>query len=66
MSTEIQWQKSSFSGAGGEDCVEIAAWDGRILMRESDNPDTVATPSLVNLATLLFQVKSGALDRFAE
>ncbi|RLU85901.1 DUF397 domain-containing protein [Streptomyces griseocarneus] len=64
MSSEIQWQKSSFSGGGGEDCIELAAQGPEILMRESDDPDIVATLSRSKVASLLFRVKSGDLDRF--
>lgn len=36
--SEITWQKSSFSDAGGN-CVEVAALsDGRIALRDSKNP----------------------------
>lgn len=38
MHTEIPWQKSSFSGAAGEQCVELAADADAILIRESDSP----------------------------
>lgn len=42
---QITWQKSSFSGAGDEDCVELAHNGPHLLLRESDDPDTViATP----------------------
>lgn len=46
----VQWQKSSFSGAGGEECVELGREEGRILLRESDAPDTViaTTPARLN------------------
>ena len=32
------WRKSSFSGANGGDCVEVAA-DGVILVRDTTNRD---------------------------
>ncbi|MFF4738763.1 DUF397 domain-containing protein [Streptomyces sp. NPDC001262] len=64
--SEIQWQKSSFSGGGGEDCIELASHGGELLMRESDDPDIVATPGRSNLASLLFRVKAGDFDRFAD
>ncbi len=63
MNTRIRWQKSSFSGAGGEDCVEVAEWNGRIVIRESDNPNAVAEISHDKLATLLHRVKAGGFDR---
>ncbi|MEU8959482.1 DUF397 domain-containing protein [Streptomyces sp. NPDC048518] len=52
------WQKSSFSGGGdGNACVELAAANGRIRLRESEEPATHlhAIPSAV--AHLLRAVK---------
>ncbi|MEU7105239.1 DUF397 domain-containing protein [Streptomyces stramineus] len=65
MSARIQWKKSSFSGGGGEDCIELADRGDRILMRESDYPNVVAEPSRGNLATFLLRVKAGEFDRIA-
>ncbi|QES42333.1 DUF397 domain-containing protein [Streptomyces venezuelae] len=47
---QIQWQKSSFSGIDAEDCVELARDEERLLLRESDDPDTViaTTPARLN------------------
>lgn len=37
-----QWQKSTFSsGTDGSNCVELAAEDGKLLLRESDAPDRI-------------------------
>lgn len=33
------WQKSTYSGAGGGDCVEIAAQPCRIAVRDSKNTE---------------------------
>ncbi|MDQ3763544.1 MAG: DUF397 domain-containing protein [Actinomycetota bacterium] len=35
-STDILWQKSSYSGY--EECVEVAAAGGDVLLRDSRNP----------------------------
>ncbi|WAL96273.1 DUF397 domain-containing protein [Streptomyces sp. Je 1-369] len=45
-----QWQKSSFSGVEGPNCVELASVEGHLLLRESDDPDTViaTTPARLN------------------
>ncbi|MGA5129521.1 DUF397 domain-containing protein [Streptomyces olivoreticuli] len=59
MSTGIKWQKSSFSGAGGEQCVEIAAQADAILIRESDAPDVTARANRVGFAAFLAGVKTG-------
>ncbi|MGW2366518.1 DUF397 domain-containing protein [Streptomyces sp. NPDC001667] len=62
MSTDIKWQKSSFSTGGGEQCVEIAAQAEAIWIRESDAPRTTARADRVGFAALLNGVKSGHFD----
>ncbi|MGV9881917.1 DUF397 domain-containing protein [Streptomyces sp. NPDC003006] len=49
----VQWQKSSFSGAGGENCVELAQQEDRVLIRESDTPGDILTVSPAGLAALI-------------
>jgi Domain of unknown function (DUF397) len=34
----LSWQKSSYSGSNGGQCIEVAA-SGRVLVRDSKNPD---------------------------
>ncbi|MEV8352559.1 DUF397 domain-containing protein [Streptomyces niveus] len=63
MSREINWQKSSFSGEGPQ-CVEIAAHNGDILMRESDDPNAVTTTSRDKFAAFIAGVKAGEFDHF--
>jgi hypothetical protein len=58
----VVWQKSSFSGQASN-CVNVADTPtGTVLLRESDEPETVlaATPSA--LRGLLGVIKRGALD----
>ncbi|WP_405616985.1 DUF397 domain-containing protein [Streptomyces sp. NBC_01508] len=63
MTDHINWQKSSFSGADDSpNCVELAAADGQIMMRESDAPDTVFTTSREKLRAFLLEVKAGEFD----
>ncbi|MER7043810.1 DUF397 domain-containing protein [Streptomyces jumonjinensis] len=64
MSGFIQWQKSSFPGGDGPECVEIAQHDGSILVRESDDPGTVVTTDRAKLAAFLQGVKAGEFDHF--
>jgi hypothetical protein len=64
MSASIQWQKSSFSGGGGENCVEVAQHDGNIVMRESDAPGDIITTSRDKLAAFIKGVKAGEFDHF--
>ncbi|KOG87633.1 DUF397 domain-containing protein [Streptomyces varsoviensis] len=54
------WQKSSFSGSGQDDCVEVAAGlDGRIHVRESDEPEAVLAASRSAWGAFLRSVKAG-------
>jgi hypothetical protein len=36
--SELVWRKSSYSGGGGGECVEVAFPVGRIAFRDSKNP----------------------------
>ncbi|MBH1935588.1 DUF397 domain-containing protein [Streptomyces sp. AV19] len=65
MGTEIQWQKSSFSGGGDEDCIEVAEQGDEILIRESDEPERPAILRRRALAAALLRVKSGDFDSSA-
>ena len=33
------WRKSSYSGSGGGECIEVADAPGAVLVRDSKNPD---------------------------
>ncbi|MEU7418142.1 DUF397 domain-containing protein [Streptomyces antibioticus] len=56
----VQWQKSSFSGAGGENCVELADVESHILLREGESPATELVGSPVGLLGLIREIKSAA------
>ncbi|MFF8566203.1 DUF397 domain-containing protein [Streptomyces albidoflavus] len=64
-SASIEWQKSSFSGGNGENCVEVAHHEGAILLRESDQPDQVIATTPAKLAAFLAGVKAGEFDHLA-
>ncbi|MFC4505925.1 MULTISPECIES: DUF397 domain-containing protein [Streptomyces] len=53
-----RWQKSSFSGVDGEDCVEVAHAAPHVLLRESDSPATVLMVPPVSLLALIRQVRT--------
>jgi Domain of unknown function (DUF397) len=56
MTRDVKWIKSSLSGGGNENCVELAP--GRV--RDSKNPDG---PTLtVDLPRLLDAVRTGRFD----
>jgi hypothetical protein len=55
----LSWQKSSFSGGGEGECVELAATaTGHIHLRESDRPGDIATSTPRALASLLLVLKN--------
>jgi Domain of unknown function (DUF397) len=57
-----QWQKSSFSGGEGANCVEVARAAPGVHLRESDDPGIVITTTPDRLAALIGAVKGGVLD----
>ncbi|MET9507232.1 DUF397 domain-containing protein [Streptomyces flavidovirens] len=62
MAQPLEWQKSSFSGAGdGGNCVEIATSRGTVLLRESDAPADVLALTPTALASLLRVLRPGRL-----
>ncbi|MFC7263403.1 DUF397 domain-containing protein [Streptomyces lutosisoli] len=61
---QLTWQKSSFSGGGNGECVELAAATaGHIRLRESDEPHAIATTTPHTLAGLLGALKAGRIAR---
>ncbi|MGW7255980.1 DUF397 domain-containing protein [Streptomyces sp. NPDC054834] len=54
MTQDVIWRKSSFSGGGdSSNCVELAARQGTVLLRESDEPGTVVETDRPRLAALI-------------
>jgi Domain of unknown function (DUF397) len=37
--TSADWRKSSYSGANGGNCIEVAAIPGGVALRDSKDPD---------------------------
>jgi hypothetical protein len=66
MSASFQWQKSSFSGGGGENCVEIAEHARGIALRESDAPYEIVSTTRANLAVFVAGVKAGEFDHLVK
>ncbi|MFE1378667.1 DUF397 domain-containing protein [Streptomyces sp. NPDC058740] len=64
MSASNNWQKSSFSGGGGENCIEVDRNDGTIVMRESDDPAVILSTSPAKFEAFLLGVKAGEFDHF--
>lgn len=57
------WKKSSFSGEGGNNCIELAVVGSRVALRESTSPEVVITVSPARLRAFLDQVKAGSRAR---
>ncbi|WP_413801588.1 DUF397 domain-containing protein [Streptomyces iranensis] len=65
MST-LSWRKSSFSDAGGNNCIEIAIDSVDIAVRESFEPDTTITTTQITLRDFIRGVKGGRLDHLLD
>ncbi len=39
MDMNIQWRKATYSSGNGGNCIEVAAVDRAIVVRDSKNPD---------------------------
>ncbi|MEU9778777.1 MULTISPECIES: DUF397 domain-containing protein [Streptomyces] len=57
----VNWRKSSFSDQEGN-CVELAEFEGDILVRESDDPSVVVRTSRRKLQAFLDGAKAGEFD----
>lgn len=60
--SESEWQKSSYCGGGGNNCVEVRLRAGSAQIRESDQPATVVTATPAGLRALVLAIKTGAFD----
>ncbi|MDJ0341191.1 DUF397 domain-containing protein [Streptomyces sp. H10-C2] len=56
------WKKSSFSGEGGNNCIQLATTPAGVAIRESTDPGAIVTTTPVRLRAFLDAVKTGALD----
>ncbi|MEV0115643.1 DUF397 domain-containing protein [Streptomyces sp. NPDC050844] len=55
----IQWQKSTYSGgADGNECVELAWANDKLLLRESNAPTQAISPAPASLTALLRRLKA--------
>ncbi|MEV0264291.1 DUF397 domain-containing protein [Streptomyces sp. NPDC050617] len=59
------WLKSSFSGDGGNNCIELAATrNSGISLRESESPATAVTTNRTALRALLRHIKARSTEPF--
>lgn len=57
--TDLDWQKSSFSGGPESNCLNLAtAPDGTLRLRESDTPGTVISTAPTSLTALLSHLRT--------
>jgi hypothetical protein len=57
----MRWRKSSYSGNGGSDCVEVADDENHVLVRDTKNrPGAVVRFSPAAWRTFANQVRAGA------
>ncbi|MFF2408838.1 DUF397 domain-containing protein [Streptomyces sp. NPDC058092] len=55
----LHWLKSSFSDAGGNNCIEVAALEGEdVAIRESESPERIVTTDRATLRALVLGLKS--------
>ncbi|MGY0462446.1 DUF397 domain-containing protein [Kitasatospora sp. cg17-2] len=62
--SELDWQKSSFSGDDAN-CVEVRVGVGLVELRESDDGDVILPTNPAAFANLLNTIKTGELDHHA-
>lgn len=55
----VQWQKSSFSGVEGGNCVEVSRTGAHVHLRESDTPTDVLAMPPRGLLALIRSLKVG-------
>ncbi|MGW2632632.1 DUF397 domain-containing protein [Streptomyces chattanoogensis] len=61
MQVDIPWRKSSFSEQG-DNCLELTARGGEVLVRESDDPSVVLKTTRARLSAFLASAKAGKFD----
>ncbi|MEX2984591.1 DUF397 domain-containing protein [Streptomyces sp. C36] len=59
--SEVTWKKSSFSGDRDE-CVEAGKLDGKVVIRESDDPEVIVSTTPAKWRAFILGVKAGEFD----
>ncbi|NJQ02479.1 DUF397 domain-containing protein [Streptomyces sp. PLAI1-29] len=60
--SELEWQKSSYSGQGANCLYFAAASDGTVRIRESAQPGVVLAAAPEALRELIREIKAGEYD----
>ncbi|MFD8511977.1 DUF397 domain-containing protein [Streptomyces antimycoticus] len=64
--SRLNWQKSTFSEEASS-CVYVAvASNGKVRLRESDDPDVILSTTRASLRAFIRGAKGGAFDRIQE
>lgn len=61
MIPEPAWQRSSFCGGGGNNCLEMRPFTGLIQVRESEAPGTVIATPANRITALIATIKADGL-----
>lgn len=61
--TEGNWQRSSFCGGGGNNCIEVTTAGNGVALRESDTSTVILTTGRGVLLSLIRGMKMGAAPR---
>ncbi|KOT65866.1 MULTISPECIES: DUF397 domain-containing protein [Streptomyces] len=61
--TRLTWQKSSFSGEAANCIHVVAAPDGTVRLRESDDPEVIVSATRNGLAAFLAVTKESGVER---
>ena len=59
--SKANWQRSSYCGAGGNNCLELSSDARAVSLRESESPEAVITAAPAVFGTLVAGIKSGRL-----
>ncbi|MEU9792533.1 DUF397 domain-containing protein [Streptomyces sparsogenes] len=63
---EFTWQRSSFCGGGGNNCIEVTTADSGIAIRESAEPEAILTTDRTALRAFVLGVKEGRFDQLLD
>ncbi|MEU1786854.1 DUF397 domain-containing protein [Streptomyces sparsogenes] len=63
---QFTWQRSSFCGGGGNNCIEVATGDSGIAIRESAEPEAILTTDRTALRAFVLGVKKGRFDQLLD
>lgn len=57
--SKVNWQRSSYCGAGGNNCLELSGDGGTVSLRESEEPEQIVTADQSAFRGLVTGIKAG-------